>query len=87
MDITTGEIVEVSHVGTSRDGNPTYRLTLTDGRAYLTETDSASGWSAPNYRPRRHWGQRGLLVTLHLHGQRVTQIEGPDALDLYLGES
>lgn len=86
MKIDTA-IVAVTRVGRSHWGNPTCRLHTADGKAYMTATDSHAGWEAPNYEPRKHWGQRALDVTLHLNHGRVEHIEGPDALALYLGES
>src|SRR5665648_1201426 len=47
----TGSVASVDHAATSRNGNPTDRVTLTDGRSYLTATDASVGYSATNYRP------------------------------------
>ncbi len=46
-----GEVASVKHVATSRSGNPTYRVTLADGRSWLTETDGAVGYGARNVAP------------------------------------
>lgn len=65
---TTGDVATVEHAATSRMGNPTYRVTLTDGRSYLTETDGQVGYKATNYRP--HSLCRPVVhVTLTLTGR------------------
>ena len=46
----TGQIVSVEHAATSRNGNPTYRVTLEDGTSFLTETDGSVGYAATNFR-------------------------------------
>ncbi len=67
-------IKTVEHAATSRMGNPTYRVTLDDGRSYLTETDGSIGYAATNYRPR--WSQSSEPVTLFINGRgRIVNIE------------
>ena len=77
---TTGDVDTVDHVATSRNGNPTYRVTLTDGRSFLTETDGSVGYAATNYRPRR--GQLSpVVLTMGARGRvvRMTRPDGGDA--------
>ena len=77
----TGEIAQIDRVATSRNGNPTYRVTLIDGRSYLTETDGSVGYEAANYRPRR--GEPSH-VEITLYGKRerimsITRLDGSHA--------
>jgi hypothetical protein len=68
-----GHILTIEHETTSRMGNPTYRVTLTDGQWWLTETNGSIGYGATNYRPRHHWGDDDLAreaVVLHLRTVR-----------------
>lgn len=85
-----GRIDDVEHAATSRNGNPTYRLKLDDGRTFLTVTDGGIGYAATNYRPRRHLGPADV-VRLYVDGRgRVWDIrrapgvrrahEGPGAI-------
>jgi hypothetical protein len=81
----TGHVLTIEHEATSRMGNPTYRVTLTDGRWWLTETNGGVGYAATNYRPRHHWGDddpAARPVILHLRtirgSERITDITRED---------
>ena len=69
-----GVIRSVSHAASSRNGNPTYRITLDDGMSYLTETDGSIGYGATNFRP--HSARGSHYVELTMHGQRIVDIRG-----------
>ena len=79
--IIQGNVASVDHAATSRNGNPTYRVTLTDGRSYLTATDASVGYSATNYRP--HSLRLPVSpVVLELDGRgRVVGMTRPDGSD------
>lgn len=66
-----GDVASVEHSGTSRNGNPSYRITLADGRAFVTASDASCGYSATNYRPTRGATRR---VALTLSRGRVVDI-------------
>jgi hypothetical protein len=77
--VVTGEVASVEHAATSRNGNPTYRITLASGESLLTATDASCGYSATNYRPRR---DEVSSVLLHLtRGGRIVRITRPDGAD------
>ncbi len=67
----TGTVASVDRVDTSAMGNPTYRITFTDGRAYDTKVNAQVGYEATNYRPR---GTTGPFVELTVTGGRVTSV-------------
>ncbi len=71
---TTGVVQSVERAGTSRSGNPTYRLTLTDGRQFLTATDSTVGYEATNWAPGRRNAAPAVVLTLNGRG-RVVDID------------
>jgi hypothetical protein len=67
------KITQVERVGTSRNGNPTYRIYTTTGDTFLTETDGQIGYAATNYRPRRDEKFTPVKLTL-IARNRVTDI-------------
>ena len=74
----TGDVKSVEHVATSRNGNPTYRVTLTNGWSYLTATDAQVGYAATNYRPHSlHTPVSPVVLTLNERG-RIVNMERPD---------
>ncbi len=79
-----GTITDVKHSGTSRMGNPTYRVTLDTRFSALTVTDGSIGYAATNYEPHPREAMP-RLNTLHINGRgRIENITGPtsrDALD------
>ena len=77
---TRGTVESIDHAATSRNGNPTYRVTLTDGRSFLTETDGSVGYAATNYRPDRRHPDAGVALTLGLRS-RVVSIERVDGTE------
>lgn len=76
-------VMQVDHVGTSRNGNPTYSITVEGGNVYRTETDGQVGYGATNYRPSHRDGYQPVAVVLTLNGQRrvvrITRRDGSDA--------
>lgn len=66
-NVTAGKITTVEHAGTSRNGNPTYRIVLEDGRKFLTKTDSSIGYAATNFRPR--WQDEPRTATIVTDGR------------------
>lgn len=79
---TTGEIAQIERVATSRNGNPTYRVYLTDGRSFLTETDGSVGYSVTNYRPRRGESSTPVVLTIYGKRERITSITRPDGSEI-----
>lgn len=75
----SGDVAQVDHVGTSVNGNPTYRIRLADGTSYLTGTDAGVGYAATNYRPRRGIPSP-VVLTLDGRG-RVVGMKRPDGRD------
>lgn len=75
-------IVDVRHVHTSKNGNPTYEIVTDDWGKWRTETDAAVGYEARNYYPRKHMGEKHVTAVLalrHIRGQwRVIGIVLPD---------
>ena len=86
-----GHITRVTREGTSRNGNPTYRVAIRvadavcDG-SFLTQTDGSIGYAADNYRPdSREDGTRQNI--LHVNGRgRIVNITGPDRHTALYGE-
>jgi hypothetical protein len=76
-----GNVVSVDRVGTSRDGNPTYDITMEGGAIYRTSVDASVGYAAPNYRPHRiHCPVSTVVLTLNKNG-RVIDMKRPDGTD------
>jgi hypothetical protein len=73
----TGNVDTVEHAGTSHMGNPTYRVTFTDGRSYLTETDGSIGYAATNYRPHS-LNEPVVTVVATFRGGRIIKMERVD---------
>lgn len=76
----TGNVQSVDHHGTSLYGNPTYRVTLDDGRSYLTQVDGSVGYSVTNFRP--HSLRRPVVpvvLTLTDHDRVVAIADAPSA--------
>lgn len=59
-----GFIESVDHVGTSGNGNPTYRVTLRGGDNYRTQTDGGVGYGITNYAPNSRRPERKVRLTL-----------------------
>ncbi len=62
----TQRLTSAEGVGTSRNGNVTYRLRFEDGSVYLTEPDSQVGSQVTNHV--------GKMVTIRLRHNRVTHV-------------
>jgi hypothetical protein len=80
QETVTGDVAQVDHVATSRSGNPTYRVRLTDGRSYLTATDASVGYGATNYRPHSLRAPVSPVV-LTLERGRIVGMARPDGTD------
>lgn len=74
---TTGIVAAVELAGASQSGNLTYRITLDDGRTFLTLTDGQVGYAATNYRPSSDQAPREVVLTLDGR-DRVTGISYAD---------
>lgn len=68
-----GDVASIDRAG-AHHGNPTYRITLTGGTVYLTETDAQVGYAATNYRPNLDRPVVHVTLTLNERG-RVIGIE------------
>lgn len=69
-----GDVESIEHAATSRMGNPTYRVTLTNGVSLLTETDGGIGYAATNFRPHS-LNDPKVTVVLTLNGRaRIVDI-------------
>lgn len=56
------QITAMKRLSNSINGNPRYRLTLTNGAQFNTATDSAAGYDVQNYQP-------GKPVDITLNGR------------------
>ena len=78
----------VTHHSASYMGNPTMKVYLTDGREFLTSSNSSIGYAASNYRPTlcRHGEWLYCDVDLEVtKSGRVTDIYGPTSRELCEG--
>lgn len=73
--IIRGIVSTVEHASTSRNNNPTYRVTLDDGQTFLTVTDAQVGYAATNFRPNRR-EEEPFVTLLTVNGRgRVVHME------------
>jgi hypothetical protein len=70
-----GIVATVEHAATSRNNNPTYRVTLDDGRTFLTETDGSVGYGATNFRPDRQGEPFVTTLTIGARGRIVRMVK------------
>jgi hypothetical protein len=72
MTTITARIASTRIVGNSASGNPTHRVTLDDGREYLTEVDGAVSHDIRNHLGQPHLGRPAPLVELTIRRGRIT---------------
>jgi hypothetical protein len=67
-EILKTSILKVTRMGSSPNGNPTYKLDTTDG-VFRTATDAGIAYAATNFRPT--WPATLRPVTLTLERKRT----------------
>ena len=60
------EITEVSRMGTSPNGNPTYKIITATGETFRTATDAQIGYAATNFTPD-YGKSRPVTLTLEVN--------------------
>lgn len=77
----TGDVLRIDRAGTSHYGNPSYRITLTNGDSYVTQANAGCGYSAANFRPHSY-KRPTVTVTLTLsRAGRITDIRHASGQD------
>lgn len=69
--LVTGDVLRVDHAFTSSYGNPSYRITLVNGDAYVTQANAGIGYAARNFTPH---STRRPIVTVTLTLSRAGRV-------------
>jgi len=71
-------VARIEPVGGTKSGNPTYLITLKDGRVYRTDPDGQVNYKVQNYLPSLNVARR---VQITVRGGRVINIVNADGTE------